>query len=210
MLEQLDIKYADNNFLLLTGESLLSYPPFTSYCGYVMEDNEEEHWFSSSFHRDTLTSYKISRYNPEPCKPGFASCFCNLQTKIAENNLKQMSYFSKSEEETVGEAMVQYLDKTKVVNVSNDFSVGKYNLQADPSLVHYCGKFTWGEQLQYFEGYMKDSNVVFFELAPEQQKLCAINVDAKIFSFESRKMDLENENSTLFHNCNIQHNFYFF
>ena len=184
VLEQQNVKYTSDNFFFLEGLSLLSLPPFTDYCGYVMDDNKIEYWFSSSFHNDTITNYTISKSNPSPCKPGFDSCSCSLQTKIAENNTKDLSYFTASEEENVGEAISHYLDKTGVVNISNQFTVGKYNLQADPSLIHYCGKFTWGKQLEYFDGYLQGSDVMFFELASEKQKLCAINTDAKMFSFE--------------------------
>lgn len=184
MIEERNIQYDKSNWLLIEGESALTYPPFTDYCGYVKGNHNEERWFSSSFHYDTLTNSKISNNNPDPCTPGSFSCFCTLQTYLAENNTRKLSYFTATEEDAIGNTLSKYLSKGNVVNVSNEFVVGKYNMDIDPSLVHYCGKFTWGATLTYFEGYMKNSSVVDFSLATEKQKLCAINSDAKLFSFE--------------------------
>ena len=184
MLDEMNIPYAQDDLLLQDGMSLLTLPPFTDYCGYVKDNNTQEHWFSSNFHNDTLTNYKVYATNPKPCKPGPPfDCFCSLQIRIAEKNLKELSYFTASEENTVGNALSEYFDGGKVVNVSNEFVVGKYNLDTDPYMIHYCGKFTWGASLTYFEGYMKNSTVVDLTLASEKQKLCAIPSDAKLFSF---------------------------
>lgn len=184
ILDDMNISYAQNNLMMQDGMSILTLPPITDYCGYVKDNNTQEHWFSSSYYNDTLQNYKIYAVNPEPCKPGppFA-CFCMLQTHIAENNLKKLSYFTTSEENTIGNTLSKYFDDGKVVNVSNEFVVGKYNLNIDPSMIHYCGKFTWGASLTYFEGYVKNSTVADFTLASEKQKLCAITSDAKLFSF---------------------------
>lgn len=185
MLKARNIQYEKSNWLLIEGPSALSYPPITGYCGYVKGNNNEERWFSSGFHYDTLTSSKISNSNPDSCTPGVSSCFCTLQTYLAENNTHELTYFTASQEDAVGNTLSKYLGKGNVVNVSNEFVVGKYNLDTtDPYLVHYCGKFTWGAQLQYFEGYIRNSNVLDFSLATEKQKLCAINSDAKLFSFD--------------------------
>src|SRR5574337_869471 len=115
--------------------------------------------------------------------PGSFSCFCTLQTYLAENNTSELTYFTATEEDAVGNTLSKYLSKGNVVNVSNEFVVGKYNMDIDSSLIHYCGKFTWRATLTHFEGYMKNSSVVDFSLAPAQQKLCAIKSDAKLFSF---------------------------
>ncbi|MGI0066447.1 MAG: hypothetical protein ACREAT_06800, partial [Nitrosotalea sp.] len=149
----------------------------------VQDNNKESHWFSSSYHYDNLTSSKLLDKNPDPCQPSTRSCFCSLQTKLAEKN-PVISYFTKSEEESVGNAISKYLDDTKIANVSNQFIVGKYNLESDSADIHYCGKFTDGVGLKDFEGYIKNGKVADFSLATEKAKLCAISNDTQTFTFD--------------------------
>lgn len=101
-----------------------------------------------------VTDFEMHDQNPDPCKPNSMSCFCSLQTSLAEKNT-EISYFTKSEEENVGKSVSQYLNETKIANVSNQFTVGKYNLQSDSADIRYCGAFTWGANLKHFEGYIK-------------------------------------------------------
>lgn len=183
MLDEKNIKYTPDNFLLITGFILESLPPTTEYCGYVQDDNKENHWFSSSYHYDNLTSYKLFNQNPNPCQPSTVSCFCDLQTKLAEKN-PVMSYFTKSEEESVGKYISEYLNETKIANVSNQFVVGKYNLESNTADIHYCGTFTGGAGLKDFDGYIKNGKVVDFSLATEKPKLCAISNNSQIFTFD--------------------------
>ena len=183
MLSEKNIQYAPDDFILITGMSLLSLPPTTDYCGYVQDDNQNEHWFSSSYHYDKLGNSKLFDKNPNPCQPNTMSCFCSLQTKLAETNAK-LSYFTKSEEASVGRLVSQYLNETKIANVSNQFIVGKYNLQSNDDDIHYCGKFTGGVGLKDFEGYIKGGKVVDFSLATEKPKLCAISDVTRTFTFD--------------------------
>lgn len=183
MLDKKNIEYTPDNFLLITGFSLTSLPPTTDYCGYVQDNNQEYHWFSSSYHYDNLTSSKLFDHNPNPCQPNTMSCFCSLQTKLAEKN-PQISYFTKSEEESVGKTISKYLNETKIANVSNQFIVGKYNLESNTADIHYCGAFTWGAGLKDFEGYIKNGKVVEFSLATEKSNLCAISNNGQMFTFD--------------------------
>ena len=182
MLDEKNIEYSPDKFLLIIGMSLESLPPTTDYCGYVQDKNDIEHWFSSSYHYDNLSEPILFDKNPSPCQPNTISCFCSLQTKLAEMN-PQLSYFTKYEEETTGTAVSNYLDETRIANVSNQFIVGKYNLESSSADIHYCGKFTGGAGLRDFEGYIKNDKVVAFSLATEKSSLCAISDDAKTFTF---------------------------
>ncbi|HKU33356.1 MAG TPA: hypothetical protein VJR22_05880 [Candidatus Nitrosotalea sp.] len=182
MLAEKNIEYSSDKFLLITGMSLLTLPPTTDYCGYVQDKIDIEHWFSSSYHYDNLTSAILYDKNPSPCQPNTMSCFCSLQTKLAERN-PELSYFTKHEEEITGTVVSNYLDGTKIANVSNQFIVGKYNLESSSADIHYCGRFTGGVGLKDFEGYIKNDKVVAFSLASEKSKLCAISDDAKTFTF---------------------------
>jgi len=184
MLAEKKIEYTPDSFLLIPGFSLTSLPPTTDYCGYVQDNIKEDYWFSSSYHYDTLSNSKLFEQNPMPCGSAAMSCFCFLQTRMAENNTRELTYFTKSEEESVGKSISRYLNETKIANVSNQFIVGKYNLESSVTEIHYCGKFTGGAGLKDFEGYVKKGNVVEFSLASEKPKLCAISDDARTFTFD--------------------------
>ncbi len=84
MLDEKNITYTPDNFLLITGLTLDSLPPISEYCGYVQDNDKDNHWFSSSYQYDNLTSYKLfnQNQNPHPCQPNTVSCFCDLQTKL--------------------------------------------------------------------------------------------------------------------------------
>ena len=187
MLDEKNIRYDSNDFILIDGITLTSYPPISGYCGYVIDTNNEDYWFSSTFHKDTITDYVIFEQNPEPCKPSTHSCFCSLQYNLAEKNL-ELSYFTTAEEETVGKLISNYLNHTKISNVSNQFVVGKYNLESESADIHYCGAFTWGVAIKHFEGYIKNGNVMDFGLASEKPKLCTINDNAKMFTFDKSSL----------------------
>ncbi|MDE1763789.1 MAG: hypothetical protein KGH88_06055 [Thaumarchaeota archaeon] len=182
MLAEKSIEYSSDKFLLITGMSLLSLPPTTDYCGYVKDKNEIEHWFSSSYHYDNLSSSILFDKNPNQCQPNTMSCFCSLQTRLAEMNPK-LAYFTKDEEEITGTAVSNYLNETRIANVSNQFIVGKYNLESSSADIHYCGRFTGGAGLKDFEGYIKNDKVVAFSLAAEKSKLCTISDNARTFTF---------------------------
>ena len=188
MLSEKNIEYTSENFLFIEGMSLTSLPPISDYCGYVQDNNKGHHWFSTTYHYDVLSNSKISDQTPSPCQPSTMSCFCFLQTNLAEKNPK-MSYFTKSEEVSVGKAISKYLNGTKIANVSNQFIVGKYNLESDQAEIHYCGKFTGGGGLRDFEGYIKNGTIVDFSLAAERPKLCAVSNDATTFTFAKSSIE---------------------
>ena len=116
-----------------------------------------------------------------PCKPNYETCSCFLQTRLAEESLETLSYFTPTEEETVGNIVSKYLKNTPVVNVPNQFVVGKYNLDSDFADIHYCGKFGSESSHTFFSGYIQNSNVIQFGLEFETPKLCAINDNSLVF-----------------------------
>ena len=80
-------EYTSENFVFVGGASRTSYPPFSSYCGYVLANNNEDYWYSNSFHNDTITNAEIYDKNPKPCESNKGSCFCILE-KLLEENLE--------------------------------------------------------------------------------------------------------------------------
>ncbi|MBI5377327.1 MAG: hypothetical protein HZA82_01715, partial [Thaumarchaeota archaeon] len=101
ILDEKNVQYDPDDFILIDGLTLDSYPPISGYCGYVQDMDKEDYWFSSTFRHDTLTDFEMFDQNPEPCKRGWISCFFSLQTSLAENNTK-LSYFVESKEAQVG------------------------------------------------------------------------------------------------------------
>lgn len=178
-----NITYDSDDLVFIEGLSQLSYPPTTDYCGYVVSNDNQDYWFWSSYHNDTLLSAKFYNENPDPCKPSYVSCPCSLQRQLAEQNVKELSYLDDSEEESIGKTLKRYLSETPVANVSDKFIVGKFNFGLSLDTTPYCGKFVDENQNVYFEGHIQRSKVVGFELAFEKPKLCAISDDAKIFDF---------------------------
>ena len=110
MLSEKNIEYAPDNFLLIEGSMLPMGIPIVEYCGYVLSNDNEDYWFSSSYYDDALTSYDIHDKNPSPCKAGEYSCGCSLQIQLEEKNLKELSYFDKSQEAHVGKIFQDYLN----------------------------------------------------------------------------------------------------
>ena len=179
-----NISYNQSDFMVIEGMMLPMGIPEVGYCGYVMSNEQQEYWFSSSTHGFKLLNFEIHEENPEPCFPNTFSCFCSLQTQLAEKDTSELTYFTKSEEDEVGKSVSQYLNDTQIANVSNQFIVGKYNLESDLADRHYCGAFLWGANLKNFEGYIKNGKVVDFMLASYKPKLCAISDDARTFTFD--------------------------
>lgn len=191
MLAEKNIKYTPDNFLLITGMMLPMGIPVIDYCGYVLANNNNDYWFSSSYHDYDLTSFAIHGKNPNPCMVGTDSCGCNLQIKLEEKNLKELSYFDLTQEAQVGKIFQAYLNEGyKVVNVPNLFVVGKYNHGVGPDVTSFCGQFKGKYHEWYFLGYIKDSKVAFWSLELENKpKLCAINKDSTIYQFKITKTE---------------------
>jgi len=189
MLAEKNIEYTPDNFLLIEGMMLPMGIPIIDYCGYALSDDNEDYWFSSSYHDDALTSYKIDDENPNPCRAGEYSCGCSLQTQLEEKNLEELSYFDKSQETRVGKIFQDYLNEGyKVVNVPNSFVVGKYNLEISPDITSFCGQFKGKYHEWYFLGHINGSELVNWSLElDEKPKLCAINENSTAYHFKITK-----------------------
>ena len=185
LLEENDIQYTQDDYVIQTGMSLLSLPPSTGYCGYVLDDVGEDYWFSSNYAFPTFTSYGLSDDNPHPCKPNSHSCECSIELSLAEKNTKQLSYFDPIEEIEMGNIFKDYLNEGgKISNVPNLFTIGKYNLELDPEVTTLCGQFQ-GYSWWYFQAHVKNSKIIGFSLDDKERPvLCAINHDPVIFEFE--------------------------
>lgn len=179
-----NIQYTPDNFILLSGMIAESYPPRSSYCGYVMSENMEEYWYSSSHFKDMLTSSQLNDENPHPCMPNLDSCHCNLEKMLYEQNITELSYLTTEEEEFVGRLVLDELKQNP--NLNSDFQVGNYNFEYenDHDVLSFCGIFTEERQNRYFVGDIKNGAVIDYGLERNLPKLCAINDVAKIFNNE--------------------------
>ena len=185
LLEENDISYAQDDYVIRTGMSLTSLPPSTGYCGYVLDDVGEDYWFSSNYAFPTFTSKGLSDDSPHPCKPNSHSCECSIELSLAEKNTKQLSYFDPIEEMQMGNIFKDYLNEGgKISNVPNLFTIGKYNLELDPEVTTLCGQFQ-GHSWWHFQAYVNNSKVIGFSLDDkERPALCAINDEPTVFEFE--------------------------
>src|SRR3989338_708256 len=182
ILAEKNIEYVSDSFRLISGFSQLSLPPTTEYCGYVQDETKEDYWFSSTYHWDALTNTETYNENPMPCEPNNYSCFCSLQTLLAEENLEKLSYFDKAQESNVGKIFTDYLNEGgKITNVPNSFVIGKYNFEI-PDITSFCGQFQ-GKLYWYFLGHIKDSKIISWGLETDKPKLCAINENTQKFTF---------------------------
>jgi hypothetical protein len=191
LLTERNVEHDPENIVLMIGPRITMYTEYSSACGYVIADDGEDYWLKSFLDYDTLTEAKIMDENPDPCKPNYGSCFCDAQIHKAENTMKELSYLTISEEQTIGKTVQKYLNNTKIANVPDKFIVGKYNLESESADIHYCGQFVWEFRDTYFEGYIKNSSVIGFGLAFEKPKLCAINDNAQVFYFDKRSIQYD-------------------
>ena len=179
-----NIQYTQgDNFILLSGMIKESYPPHSSYCGYVMSKNMEDYWYSSSYSKDTLTSSQLYDENPHPCRPNLDSCHCSLEKILSEQSLSELSYLTPKEEEFVGRLVLDELKQNP--NLNSDFQIGKYNFEYENDhdrIISFCGIFTEERQNRYFVGDIKNDSIIDFGLESNLPKLCTINGAAKIFN----------------------------
>lgn len=195
ILEEKNIEYAENNYVVIAGGSLLSLPPKTGYCGYVLDNEKEDYWFSSSYAFPTFTSRGLTDENPNPCKPNSHSCECGIQLSLAEKNTKQLSYYDEAETMRMGSIFRDYLNEgNKIANVPNLFTIGKYNLEMDPDVATFCGQFQ-GNAWWHFQGHVKDDVVIGFSLEEKERPvLCAIDDDPVVFEFEKSAIKVQSFN----------------
>ena len=177
------IEYSEGKYVFQTGVTLTSYPPHSSYCGFVESNKGDVYWYEGGFHRDTLTSSGLLEDNPHSCLPNSYSCTCSIVQQHAIENVGELLYFDKAEEEFAGKALQEYLAETKVSNVPNQFVVGKYNFDYDGEMVSFCGKFVESNPRNTFEGAIQESKVTSFSMRPPME-LCAISNDATVYEFE--------------------------
>lgn len=195
ILKEKNIEYTENNYMVKQGMSLTSLPPQTGYCGYVLDDKEEDYWFSSGYTFPTFTSRGISDESPNPCKPNSHSCECNIELKLAEKNTKQLSYYDDIEVMEIGNIFRDYLNEGgKISNAPNLFTIGKYNLDMDSDVTTFCGQFQ-GNGLGYFQGHIKDNKIIGFGgNDKERPVLCAINEDPIVFEFDKSAIKVQSFN----------------
>jgi hypothetical protein len=195
LLEENGIQYTQDNYMMMTGMSLTSLPPSTGYCGYVLDDEGDDYWFSSGYSFPNFHSNDLTDESPHPCKPNSYSCECEIELSLAEKNTKQLSYYDEIEVMQIGNIFRDYLNEgEKISNVPNLFTIGKYNLDLDPDVTTFCGQFQ-GNSWWHFQGYIKDGKIIGFSLdEKERPVLCAINEDPIVFEFEKSAIKVQTFN----------------
>lgn len=199
-LDEKNILYSPDDLVFIQGMSLTSYPPITDYCGYVMAKDGSDYWYWSTFHKDTLSRNEMTEENPMPCRPNMGSCICSLETKIAEKNTDTLSYFDSEEQKFVEGIVHKYLSSINMAGGPEKFVVGKYNHKFESDDIAFCGAFVSEmvtnpepdkvlrenvTKVRYMQGTIRDtSQVLGFSISVDSEKLCAINPDAKIITFE--------------------------
>lgn len=198
-LDEQNIQYNSSDLIFISGMSLLSDPPHTDYCGYVIS-GDDDYWYQSSFHKDTLSRNEITKENPMPCKPNVGSCICSLETKITEKYTDNLSFFNSAEQKFVEETVQKFLGRTNMAPGPEKFVVGKYNHQFEEEDIAFCGVFV-SELVKtpdpeiilrnnvtkhgYFQGTIRDeTKVLGFQGTVDSEKLCAINADVEIIHFK--------------------------
>ncbi|MEX0862329.1 hypothetical protein [Nitrosopumilus sp.] len=209
-LNEKDISYSLDDLVFIQGISRASYPPTTDYCGYVMAKDGNDYWYWSSVHKDTLSRNEITEENPMPCRPNMGSCICSLETKIAEKNINTLSYFDSEEQKFVEGIVQKYLSSINMAGGPEKFVIGKYNHKFESDDIAFCGAFVSEmmtnpepdkvlrenvTKVRYMQGTIRDpSHVLGFSISVNSEKLCAINQDANVITFE-RVNRLENSGS---------------
>ncbi|MGI0065046.1 MAG: hypothetical protein ACREAL_09310 [Nitrosopumilaceae archaeon] len=188
----------EDNIVLMMGPWPAIYTEYSSVCGYTIVD-DSVYWLQSELKQDTLTKASIMTENPDPCKPGYFSCFCMAQYQMTEDTVTELSYFDEEEEAYVGHTFQDFLNEGyKVTNMPKKFVVGDHNFELQPDDTTFCGSFVTDKQrnfgpdrviredviaFRYFSGIIKNNEVIFWGLE-EPMRLCAINPDARIYDFK--------------------------
>jgi hypothetical protein len=55
-----------------------------NYCGFVIDDNGNEYWYTATFDK-ILISSELHEENPYDCSAESQECVCGMQERIREN-----------------------------------------------------------------------------------------------------------------------------
>ena len=123
------------------------------------------------------------------------------KTKLVERGwtlaapTSELTFFDKSKELETGKTFENFMKKQSYNNVPESFVIGKHNFKNDGTITYFCGEFkdiTVNYQ-QYFHGAIDNSGTLVWDGLEKQSAWCAINDDAKKFSF-TYDWKLVNEN----------------
>lgn len=189
-----NIDYDPDTFAIAGGITLYGGDPG---CGAVIDKESEIHWF----HVDSIsdpTNMTLYSENPRPCKINHDSCFCNAQMEFTAITLDELSYLTTEQEKQVGKRVKKYFETIPHEISLNKFVVGKYNFDMGENYTGICGalitdytdfspddKPSNGVSIHgYFSGYMDGPRLWDFSTSVDNENLCAISDDAKIFEFQ--------------------------
>ena len=165
-------------------------------CGAVIDRNSQIHWFRVDSISEPREMTVYSK-NPQQCIINHSSCFCNAQIKLAEITTDELSYFTKEQEQTIGNRIQKYFETIPHEIPYNQFVVGKYNFDLDEKYTEICGAIITETQsdkniddkisiYKYFSTAMEDTKLWDFSLSVDSEKLCAISEEPTIFEYEKR------------------------
>jgi len=163
-------------------------------CGAVIDVNSQTHWFeidSLSEPRNMITYSE----NPHVCKINYTSCFCNAQMKLTALTIEELSYLTPEQEQQVGKRVQKYFETIPHQIPLSKFVVGKFNFNLGDKYTEICGAIVSesdGNDIvrdgvsiySYFSGAIEGPSLWDFSLSVDNEDLCAISDDAKIFEYE--------------------------
>ena len=198
LLIQNQIDYIPDKIVVTGGPAFRGDPG----CGAVMDVNLKTHWFEI----DSISEpRKMTVYpeNPRPCQINHTSCFCNAQMEFTAQTLDELSYLTPGQEQKIGKRVQKYFETMPHQISMTKFVVGKYNFDIEEKYSGICGAIVTNDNdfpqnsvpndsvsfngiliHSYFSGYVDGSNLWDFSLSVDNEKLCAISDDAKIFEYE--------------------------
>ena len=170
-------------------------------CGAVVDVNSETYWFEIDSISEPKKMITYSE-NPGSCQINLTSCFCNAQQELAAVTIDELSYFTAEQEQQVGKRVQRYFETMQHQISLTKFVVGKYNFNMGEKYTGICGAIVTdsvdfapddtsrdntSNEISihgYFSGYMDGPNLWDFSLSVDNEKLCAIPDDAKIFQYK--------------------------
>ena len=195
LLVQNQIDYVPDKLVVTGGPAFRGDPG----CGAAIDIDSKTHWFEINSISNP-TTMKMHSENPMPCKINHSSCFCNAQMALAVVTLDELSYLTPEEEQQVGKRVQKYFETMPHQIPLNKFVVGKYNFDMGEKYAGICGAivtestdFTPDDMPRdgisiytYFSGYMNGPRLWDFSLSVDNENLCAISDDAKIFEYQKK------------------------
>ena len=176
MLKEDGLKFASNKFVVIADAAFSGDPG----CGALLDFDHKKHYFDV----DSVTkptNVTMINHDGAFCKINHSSCHCNVQNRLAERIIEELTYFTAAEEAKYAQELQRHIKYNAGLTKHIDqFKIGKYHVEYEhPSSVAFCGKRGGTSLLSYFTGVIVDGIASDFKPTQKLPKLCAIAEDAK-------------------------------